>query len=199
MKYQNTLLEDWIENFYIQIDIHYPSQLCLESIARKLGIFVAFRKITSRIYEDIIIIDNRLNIKQQWEEFAHEICHFYRQDGNQLIMHKEFLELQEAKAENFALHFCVPTFMLLNYEITNYCDLTDGIPFVMETFNVTEDFAKRRLIHFRNQIQQAISDEQHRKYMESRYSKAPPYSMETKNILNKLNILLEKKKKGVTL
>ncbi|GIN59997.1 hypothetical protein J8TS2_43160 [Lederbergia ruris] len=61
-----------------------------------------------------------------------------------------FLAYQEWKANNFALHFCVPTFILIKYEIAN---IPEGIPFITKTFNVTQKFAQKRLIHFRNQLQ----------------------------------------------
>lgn len=151
MKYQTTLLEDWIKEFYFNIDIFYPYQLDMLSIANRLGIVVHFEEITSRVYNSEIIIDSRLSPAEQWQDFAHELCHVLRQDGNQLIMvHKQFLDFQEAKAENFSLHFCVPTFMLFRYRIPN---IPEGISFVMEKFKVTREFATKRLIHFRNQLQ----------------------------------------------
>jgi hypothetical protein len=197
MKYQTTLLEDWIKEFYYSIDIIHPHQLDFLDISSRLGISVEFASIRSRIYDDEIIIDNRLSHDKQWEDFGHEICHFYRQEGNQLIMYREFLRLQEAKADNFSLHFCVPTFMLLNYEISNYLNIKDGIPFIVKHFNVTEKFAKRRLIHFRNQMQVAKSDYEFREYMNSLYPKTDPekWTDETKRILNQLNTQLDKRKK----
>ena len=203
MLYTYTQLEDYIKDLYSYLDINDPNNIEINEIACKLDIKLKFwdEKSEANYFRGkfYIWLNKFLNKQTQWQEFGHELCHVLTHEGHQSYMGKDFLRYQEIKAENFALHFCVPTFMLLNYEITNYYDLTDGIPFVTETFNVTENFAKKRLVHFRNQIQQAKADEQHRKYMESRYSKAPPYSKETKNILNKLNILLEKKKKGVTL
>lgn len=196
MNYQTTLLEDWIKNFYYKIDIYHPHQLDILEISGRLGIYIDFRNMTSRIYEDDIIIDKRLSPEQQWEEFGHELGHYYRQEGNQLLMHKDFLDLQEYKAENFALHFCIPTFMLLNYQISNYVNIKDGIKFVSEKFNVTQGFAQRRLSHFRNQIQQSISDHHFKKQMKLIYPKADPnnWSDETKSLLDKLNKQTDKKK-----
>lgn len=84
--------------------------------------------------------------------------------------------------------FCVPTFMLLNYEINDFLNIKTGIPFITKTFNVTPKFAERRLVMFRNQILQAKMDEEHRRYMEALYPKVNPenYYDETKAILSKL-------------
>jgi Zn-dependent peptidase ImmA (M78 family) len=197
MKYQTTLLEDWIKEFYFNIDVYYPRQLDLLDIAARLGIFVHFKEFSSRVYNEEIIIDSRLSPEEQWQDFAHELCHLLRQDGNQLLlMHNPFLDIQEAKAENFALHFCVPTFMLLQYKITNFSNVQDGISFVTEKFNVTQEFANKRLVHFRNQLQLSKSDQEFRVYMDSMYPKSNPdnWSNETKALLDKLYLQIEKKK-----
>lgn len=203
MLYTYTQLEDYIKNLYTYLDINDPNDIDMSDIACKLDIRLKFwdekseaNFICGKFY---IWLNKFLSKQESWEEFGHELCHVLTHEGHQSYMKKEFLQYQEIKAENFSLHFCVPTFMLLKYEIANYYNLKEGILFITKLFNVTEDFAKKRLIHFQNQVQQAISDEQHRKYMESRYPKAPPYSSETNEILHKLNILLDRKKKGVTL
>ncbi|PAD67296.1 hypothetical protein CHH83_19610 [Bacillus sp. 7586-K] len=196
MRYQTTIIEDWVKNFYYSIDIYQPRQLDLEEIAARLGIIVHYKNFSSRVYDGEIILDKRLSLQQQWEDFGHELCHVLRHYGNQTYMTISFLDHQEAQANNFALHFCVPTFMLLRNEIINYLNIEDGITFVAETFNVTESFAKKRLLHFRNQLQQAESDKKFRLYMNRLYPKASPenWSEETKSLLDKLNTQIEKKK-----
>ncbi|SDN50730.1 protein of unknown function [Fictibacillus solisalsi] len=197
MKYQTTLLEDWIKEFYLNIDVYYPHQLNLLDIAARLGISIHFEKFSSRVYNEEIIIDSRLSPEEQWEDFGHELCHLLRQEGNQLLlMRNQLLDIQEAKAENFALQFCTPTFMLIKNNVANYFNIQDGIPFVVEKFNVTEAFAKKRLIHFRNQLQLSKSDQEFKVYMDSIYPKSNPdnWSNETKALLDKLYLQIEKKK-----
>jgi Zn-dependent peptidase ImmA (M78 family) len=194
MKYLTSLLEDWIQELYSQMDIFRPQQLDFLEIAAKLGIYVHFQKFGSRIYKGEIIIDERLTDQKQWQEFAHELCHLYLQYGNQLAMNKEFLTLQEKQADNFSLHFCIPTFMLLRYEISNFLDVEAGVPFIEREFGVTEEFARERLRQFKRKILQAKSDEEHRKYMESMYPKAGPYSDETNTALDKLQQIINKRK-----
>nr|WP_309101648.1 ImmA/IrrE family metallo-endopeptidase [Fredinandcohnia onubensis] len=195
MKYQTTLLEDWIKDFYYKLDIYHPHQLDFLDIAARLGLVVSFQDFSSRLFRDEIIIDKRLDSKNQWQDFAHELCHLLRQEGNQLVMNNDFLNIQESKAENFALHFCVPTFMLLNYEISNFFNLRDGVEYIAETFKVTETFAERRLIHFRNQLHLSKSDQAFKKIMDAQYPKINPenYSRETKILLDKLHKQIRKK------
>ncbi|MGM0854291.1 MAG: ImmA/IrrE family metallo-endopeptidase [Bacillota bacterium] len=193
MQYQTSLLEDWIQDFYPHLGIYHPRQLDFMEIAARLGIYVHFQRFGSRIYDGEIIIDERLTDQEQWQEFAHELCHLYLQYGNQIAMNKEFLSLQEAQAENFALHFCIPTFMLLRYEISNFLDVEAGVPFIAKEFGVTEEFARERLRKFKRKILQAKSDEQHRKYMDSMYPKAGPYSEETNATLDKLQQIINKR------
>lgn len=189
--YTFTQLEDYIKNLYSYLSIDNPIDIDMELITRKLGIKLNFWDEGSEASyfrgKFYIYLNKKLLPEEQWQEFGHELCHILTHEGHQSFMPNEFLKYQEIKAENFALQFCVPTFMLLKY----------GIPFVSETFNVTEDFASKRLMHFRNQLHQAKSDEEYRRYIDSLYPKAPPYSKETNAILNQLNILLQKKKKGV--
>lgn len=196
MQYNTTLLEDWIKDFYYKIDIYHPHQLDLLEIAARLGLYIHFEKFSSRIYNGEIIIDSRLSPEEQWQDFGHELCHLLRQEGNQLVLLKNsLLDIQEAKAENFALHFCVPTFMLLKNKIVNYCNIKDGISFVSDKFNVSAEFAHKRLIHFRNQIQQSKSDQEFKMRMNLLYPRADPnnWSDETKSLVDKLNRQLEKK------
>ncbi|GAB2558529.1 ImmA/IrrE family metallo-endopeptidase [Gracilibacillus alcaliphilus] len=158
MIYNTTLLEDAIKEIHSHIKIYHPQQLDMLIIADRLKVTVHFQPITSRAYEGEIIIDSRLSPEQQWEDFAHELCHILLQHGNQILSLNnlliEFLKYQEWKAHNFALHFCVPTFMLQKYEITN---ISESIPLIKENFNVTYEVAEKRLNHFRNRLLESNS------------------------------------------
>ncbi|MED5101116.1 MULTISPECIES: ImmA/IrrE family metallo-endopeptidase [Niallia] len=194
MKYQTTLLEDWIHDFLNNLGIYQPHQLNLEVITQRLGLHVVEKSMKSRVLEGVVFIDSRLSEQEKWQEFAHELMHFLRHAGNQLLLPKAFVDLQEKQAENFALHLCVPTFMLLNYKVANYTNLEDGIRFISDTFNVTEKYAQTRLQHFRNRLFQTKADEEHRRFMNALYPKAQPYSEETNAILAELQqkILIRK-------
>jgi Zn-dependent peptidase ImmA (M78 family) len=202
LEYTYTPLEDFVKNLYQKLSILEPKEINMKGIAEQLNIQLYFYDDGSTAVEvdgiQRIFIDERLSKAQQWQDFGHELCHSIRHSGNQLLMseddlHLSFMRLQENQAENFMYHFCVPTFMLLNYKISNFLDVKAGIPFVVKNFNVTEQFAEERLNRYKRQLLQSKSDAEHRAFMESLYPKAPPYSDETNAILKKLYMQLEKK------
>jgi len=66
-----------------------------------------------------------------------------------MLLPASLVQLQEAQATNFALHFCVPTFMLLELELPH---TEKEIVYVLsETFGVEPLFAKRRWDRFKEQ------------------------------------------------
>lgn len=142
-----TPLDTWIRQFYEHIGISSPEDMNLYRIAAECRIWIHQAPVRSRAMERnemaTIILDNRLTDKQQWEEFGHELCHILRQSGNQLKMPLPFLQYQEWKADRFALHFCIPTFMLGELEMSDEPART--VDSICETFNVTRPFARKRL------------------------------------------------------
>ncbi|GAB6254496.1 ImmA/IrrE family metallo-endopeptidase [Peribacillus sp. N1] len=150
MQYTTSLLEDWIKDFYYSIDIFHAHQLDFLDVAARLGLVVSFAEMSSRNYDGEIIIEDRLSSQEQWQDFAHELCHVLRHDGNQIFMPKPFLELQENQANYFAYHFCIPTFMLLKLEMPYHCN--QAIYYLANTFNVTNEFAAQRFERYHSQI-----------------------------------------------
>jgi Zn-dependent peptidase ImmA (M78 family) len=147
MTYRLTLLEDQVKELYSSFGIYRPDQIDLKEIASKLNIWVHIAPFTSKAqrYRGLhsIVLDSRISEPEQWEDFGHELCHVLRHAGNQLNMPKSFKDFQEGKANNFALHFCVPTFMILDSGLPY--SWNEALLFIMDTFNVTERFAQRRL------------------------------------------------------
>ena len=147
MTYTYSHLEDWIENFYREIDITIPEQINFEYIAEMLGIRVYFKPVPSFSFKYYgkyrIVLDERKNRKEQWNDFAHELCHVLKHYGNQFIMNKMFRQLQEFQANNFMYHFCIPTFMLLKMTLPQL--ESEAIKLIGDTFNVTYPFAAKRL------------------------------------------------------
>lgn len=84
--YTNSHLEDWIENFYRKINITSPEQINFERIAETLGIRLYFKSGPSFSfkYNDVytIFLDNRKSRCEQWDDFAHELCHLFRHEGD---------------------------------------------------------------------------------------------------------------------
>ena len=193
-----TTLEDFVEELYMDIGIVKAKEIDMFAIASYLGIKLKFWDETSEAIEDEdgvfwILINEELGPKEQWQDFAHELCHVLQHEGYQLNMITDFIRYQEIKADNFMYNFCVPTFMLEEYKIANYYNIEDGVSIVAKDFNVTEEFSRKRLIQFRNKIQQAKLDDEHRNFMESLYPKAPPYSKETMMVMEELSSILYKK------
>jgi Zn-dependent peptidase ImmA (M78 family) len=174
MTYYYTPLEDFVKKMYHHLSIFVPTDNCMMTIANELNISVHYidekSEALCRQGRYRIFIDERLTSPEQWQDFGHELCHVLRHAGTQNKMGKLFLRLQENQAENFMYHFCVPTFMLLNYKIANFLDIDSGTRFIAKKFNVTEKFAKKRLQLFRNQLLQSKSDE------ELRNRKQPVYN-----------------------
>jgi Zn-dependent peptidase ImmA (M78 family) len=198
LEYTYTPLEEFVKDLFSVLSISTPQEIDINDIAIQLNIKLYFYDDGSTAVGNRIFIDERLSKARQWEDFGHELCHTLRHHGNQLLMLKNallhsFRKLQESQSDNFMYQFCVPTFMLLDYKIANFLDVKAGIPFIVENFNVTEEFADERLKRFKRQLLQSKSDAEHRAFMESMYPKAPPYSQETNDVLKKLNLILEKK------
>jgi Zn-dependent peptidase ImmA (M78 family) len=154
MDYQLTPLEQDVKDLYHSLSVIRPDQIELLEIAARLNIWISLGRFSSKAksYKGFysIDIDSRISESEQWEVFGHELCHILRHGGNQLWMPKEFRDFQEVKANNFALHFCVPTFMILDSGLPHTWN--EAILYVMETFNVTEPFARKRLEHFHKQV-----------------------------------------------
>jgi Zn-dependent peptidase ImmA (M78 family) len=154
MEYQLTPLEQEIKELYHSYSIYRPDQIDMQDIAYKMDVWLHLLPFSSKAISrrglKSIIIDSRKTEPEQWEDFGHEVSHLKYHVGNQLWIRNDLVEYQETKANNFARHFCVPTFMLLDSGVP--ATWAEAMLFVMETFTVTENFAKKRLEHFNNQV-----------------------------------------------
>ncbi|MDW0113820.1 ImmA/IrrE family metallo-endopeptidase [Sporosarcina saromensis] len=147
-------LEDYIVELYKRIGISRPNQLRLEVIAKRLDITVySFGWPSEALYSNgrqYIYLNRYLTPEQKWQEFAHELCHALRHSGYQKRMYPLFRELQEWQADNFALHFCIPTFMLQRIKLPT--DKKDAACLIAKTFHVEYEFAFKRLELYKNKI-----------------------------------------------
>ncbi|OMP67068.1 ImmA/IrrE family metallo-endopeptidase [Domibacillus epiphyticus] len=147
MTYVKSHLEDFIENLYTKISITSPEQLDIELIARRLNIEVGYSHKKSKCAEldgiMMIRLNENLHKEEQWQEFAHEVCHLLRHSGNQTELPFPFVQLQEWQANSFALYFCIPTFMLDEIELPD--NELEAIAEVALTFGVEYAFAEERL------------------------------------------------------
>lgn len=138
--------EDYVNKMYQAIGIHHPHQLDFEEIASRNGLSLYYRATTSMSFEDAILLDERLSDEQKWQAFGHELCHALWHAGGQIAMPMSWEVYQEAKADNFALYVCIPTFMLLNMNLPRYEN--QAVWMIQEAFGVEKDFAEKRLHQF---------------------------------------------------
>lgn len=85
-------------------------------------------------------------LKYRVGRFCHELAHILYHAGDQMKLPTEFIQYQEYKANNFALHAAIPTFMLLNMNLPN--DYYQAVALLQKTFKVSLTFACKRLNHF---------------------------------------------------
>lgn len=101
-----------------------------------------------------MILDSRLTKEQQRVDFSHEVCHIYRHVGDQSDMHDDWKLYQEKQAKYFALHFCVPTFMLKKLKLPR--DQYEASIGIADRFEVPVPFARYRLNIYHNKIMTAF-------------------------------------------
>jgi len=143
MRYTYTTIEEYVHTMYESINVLRPIQLDPETIAARLGLSVLHGPAPSVYVNGLITVDDRLSEAQQWQSFAHELCHALWHVGNQIKLPLPFREYQEEKAMQFALHACIPTSMLMQQDFPDHEDA--AVDMLCTTFCVEQDFARRRL------------------------------------------------------
>lgn len=145
-------LEDFISKLYKTIDICTPEQLVSTNIAEKLSIGLYYwdekSQATITNNKGFIFLDITMLSNFEWETFCHELCHLLLHAGDQTQLPSSFVEYQERKANNFALHAAVPTFMLKEMDLPN--NYFASVRLLQETFKVSFTFACKRLDHYIN-------------------------------------------------
>lgn len=153
MNYTYNILEDYVKNLLHRIDVYHPHQLEIETIANRLGLVVIYTPFSSMRVGKTISLDSRDENKKQWQSFAHELCHVLWHYGNQITMPMTWEVYQEAKARNFALNLCIPSFMLDEIKLPIYH--REAVWMIMETFQVDKDFAEQRLEQYLRNLKAA--------------------------------------------
>ncbi len=141
--------EALITHFYKSIDLIDVSLLSITTITERLDIMLHYWKYPSSIanYRGkwCVCIDENINDCRQWQSFGHEMGHYFNDETTYALLNESYAAYGETKADYFAYHFCVPTFMLQQLKEVSVYD-------VMELFNVEFDFAMRRLEMYRSKI-----------------------------------------------
>lgn len=143
-------LEEYIQKLLHRIDIYHPLQLNIENVYARLGIEVHYIEQDAMFVFGKIFLDNRTSEATQWQDFGHELCHALWHAGNQALIPLSMREYQEWKAENFAQHLCVPSFMLNTIKMPH--SERQAVWMIQEEFGVNKEFAEKRLKQYlRNQ------------------------------------------------
>lgn len=149
MSYTNSHLEDFIQKVYHDLNIYSPSELNIYTIADALSIGLYPISTSSQAIQfegrHYIFLNGTLTAPERFETFGHELGHILLHTGNQQIMSENYRVYQEWKANLFALHFCVPTFMLQTIE-------TPDAHKVSEIFGVSLDFSYKRLDMYKQRL-----------------------------------------------
>src|SRR5690625_2887673 len=142
-------IEKFVMRFYQNIDVHKPFLLSKEMIVDCLGIKLIYWKNTSSVARHkgnyYLFLNENLTEQRQWQEFGHEMYHYFFDNTRYDLLKESYAEYGESKADYFAYHFCVPTFMLQRLKEVN-------IHVITTMFNVEFDFALRRLEMYQNKI-----------------------------------------------
>lgn len=145
----NSNLEDFIEKIYSSYNLKKLCKYKLTELADILEIDVVLDSPKNRIVQDLIFIQSGSKEKQL-EAFAHELGHYYRHVGHQKNMPVPYREFTEWQANQFAYHFCIPTFMLLKEDLP-FCE-HKAILIVAGRYGVTYRMAKKRLRMFEQKM-----------------------------------------------
>lgn len=136
-------LEEFTQKVYENIEIYDPTALNPYTIADSLNIGLYPIASSSQAVQygnrKYIFLNNTLSSAKQFEEFGHELGHLLLHTDQQHIS-PNYRAYQEWRADLFALHFCIPTFMLLDLHTNDFNHVH-----ISKLFNVTLPFAEKRL------------------------------------------------------
>jgi|GEM_PF-819750 len=169
MKYQMSHLEEDVKEIYMKMNISEPISIDMYRIAEEFDVWVHPHEDKSQMIERdgmyTILLDERISSEEQWQDFAHELRHVITHVGNQYKMNELFKDLQEFQANNFMYNFCVPTFMLLDMQFPDRRG--QAVKMIAENFNVTCEFADKRLEQFENRLTGALFHKQFISFLKS--------------------------------
>ncbi|WP_082927641.1 ImmA/IrrE family metallo-endopeptidase [Paenibacillus oryzisoli] len=191
--YQATPLEQWVEDLYQQHSITTPAQLTVTNLAAKLHIWVYTMDMNSMAIEKnglfSINVDRRLSVKEQWEDFLHELCHVLRHSGNQMVMPDRYVDWQEQDASAFQLYAAIPMSMLKKLSLPQHKN--EMVAFLSDEFQVSYRLANERIEQIQRRVLQGILDHEYQQLSQSqvRTYDSANWSDATRAIMNKLEQL----------
>src|SRR5690625_4173623 len=125
--------ERYIHFLFDTIKIDSTDKLDIVHISSTLNIPIHYWEYSSELtsYKDNhkMFIDENQSKQKQWQDFGHEMYHFFFDEISYNQLNESYGRYGETKADYFAYHFCVPTFMLQQMKGFDVYD-------VMNLFNV---------------------------------------------------------------
>lgn len=141
--------ELFISDFYQSLNVAETSLCTIATITERLNMKKLYWSHSSTIatHNDryIVFINESINVQQQWQEFGHEMSHYFFDECRYDKLINSYAAYGETKADYFAYHFCVPTFMLQKLKGVDVYK-------IMNLFNVEYDFAMRRLEMYESKL-----------------------------------------------
>lgn len=146
--YIMTQIEEYQESLYRRIGVCRPSHLTIEELASRLNVWLYFAPVGSKALEVrpgmySVNIDSRLEPRQQWLDFLHELCHLLRHAGDQSIMPEQFTRAQESEADAFMLYAAMPVSMIRRLHLPASFD--GCVEILANEFRVPVNVAARRM------------------------------------------------------
>lgn len=145
-----TSSEHAVHDLYSYLNIRYPDEIDLDLVAEACHIEVIRETGRSRTMTHpdrsgwmLVQVDASLPGTEQRERLAHEIFHCLIHAGGQLQLPISFVELQESQAHAGAAHLLMPLWMLKSLFLPS--NREGLIHYLADTFNVTLNFANRRV------------------------------------------------------
>ncbi|PPA71934.1 ImmA/IrrE family metallo-endopeptidase [Jeotgalibacillus proteolyticus] len=143
-----------MKELMLYLGILGPEDIQMDLIACKLGIRLKYWEYSSQAIKNkngiqVMYLDKYLTKRQQHWDFAHELCHLLYHAGNQFTLPSHLRDFQEWKADSFAEHFCIPTFMLEKLTLPRHRQEAAGI--IASLFFVNHEIADKRLRDWQQQ------------------------------------------------
>ncbi|WP_096435946.1 ImmA/IrrE family metallo-endopeptidase [Alteribacter populi] len=152
MNYVHSHREEWVLRFYERMNIFFPSDIDIHSIAYHHRIYIKFWDKPSNYKRlgrfQAIYLQYGLSPEEERIQFFHELGHLLRHSGSQFFMTSSFAELQEWDANLFAFYAALPWHMLKQYDLNNCNTITQ----VSQEFCVPIEFVDKRMLFIKQKI-----------------------------------------------
>ena len=146
----SSLYEDKLMNLYSLRGIHYVTDLSIQNMSRMFNIEIKYHRFKSKCYHDnncgLMLLKENQTIENERADFFHEMAHFFAHVGDQRLMNREFVRLQERQAHWIALYAAMPRFIL-----EPILKGTTSLRELVEMFQLPETMIKERIRIIRQQ------------------------------------------------